>query len=140
MLARDAAGRVRCGVQSRSGPSSAQNGARFNIKYKKRASYSTCVPWPRMDPGSVLLRVVSFVRIFHAARLRLVLIDNALQTRDVLQQALGAQPQEVVAELRILEVNFEQPVIGDSQHLPILAAFKRLRAPGVVSEKTKLAY
>src|SRR5262249_3015044 len=63
--------------------------------------------------------------------LRLVLIDNSLQTPDVLQQTLRAQAQEVVAEFWILEVDFEQPIVGDGQHLPILGAFERLRTPVV---------
>jgi hypothetical protein len=57
-------------------------------------------------PSSVLLRAVSLI-LFRAVGLRLVLIDNSLQTRDVLQQTLGDQPQEVIAELRIPEVDFE---------------------------------
>src|SRR6266404_1469121 len=57
-----------------------------------------------------------------------VLIDDAFQARDILQQSLRAQAQEVVAEFRILEVDFEQPVIGDGEHFPLFDAFERLRA------------
>src|ERR1700722_12855993 len=41
-------------------------------------------------------------------RLReLVLRDDAFKARDVFQQALAGQHQEVVTELRILEINFQ---------------------------------
>src|SRR5262249_21264003 len=102
-------------------------------------SYSCCVTSQRANPSSVLVGAVGLV-LYRALGLRLVLIDNSLQTRDVLQQTLGAQPQEVIADLRILEVDFEQPVVGDGQHLPILGAFERLRTPVVGCEKTKFAY
>src|SRR5215472_14137541 len=106
---------------------------------KDAPSHSIWVASPRANPSSVLLTAVSLI-LFRAVGLRLVLIDNSLQTRDVLEQTLGAQPQEVIAELRILEVDFEQPVVGDGQNLPILGAFERLRTPVVGCEKTKFAY
>src|SRR5262245_8255896 len=90
---------------------------------KDASSHSICVASQRASPSSVLLIAVGLV-LFRALGLRLVLIDNSLQPRDVLEQTLGAQSQEVIAELRILEVDLEQPVVGDGQHLPVLGAFE----------------
>src|SRR5215203_4492563 len=77
--------------------------------------------------SSIFDRPLSSTRAFrHALNLsqfRPVLGNGGVQTRDVLHQALGGQPQEVVAELRILEVELEQPVVCDGEHLAILEAF-----------------
>ena len=43
------------------------------------------------------------------------LCDNSFQSRDVFQQALAGQDQEVIAELRILKVDLEQLFVGDPE-------------------------
>src|SRR4051812_38874147 len=63
-----------------------------------------------------------------------------LQALDVLQQPLAGQHQEVIAELRILEVDLEQPVVGDRQHLAVLDAFDRSGAPVVRREEAEFAH
>src|SRR5208283_2068801 len=70
----------------------------------------------------------------------LSLRDASLKTCNVLQQALGGKTEKVVAELRILEIDFEQSVIGDSQHGAILDTFDRLRPSVVRREKTQFAH
>src|SRR6516165_9402470 len=70
----------------------------------------------------------------------LFLRDNSFQPRDVLKQALAGQNQEVIAELRILKVDFEQPVICDGQHLSILDTFDRSRSPVVGRKEAKLTH
>src|ERR1700757_4505426 len=61
----------------------------------------------------------------------LVLRDNSFEPRDVFQETLAGEDQEVIAELRILKVDLEQLFIGDRQNLSILEAFDRPRAPVV---------
>src|SRR6266436_3066583 len=56
-----------------------------------------------------------------------VLGDNCLEPRDIFQQPLAGQDQEVIAELRILEVDLQQLLIADGQHMPVLGAFDRRR-------------
>src|SRR6266403_4908197 len=55
-----------------------------------------------------------------------VLGDNCLEPRDIFQQPLAGQDQEVIAELRILEVDLQQLLIADGQHMPVLGGLDRL--------------
>ena len=57
-----------------------------------------------------------------------VFLDDAFQTGDVLHEPVAAQAQEVVSELRILEIDLEQLVVRDGQHVTAFNAFHRLRA------------
>src|SRR5215470_3412924 len=70
----------------------------------------------------------------------LILRDDGFGPREIFQQALAGQDKEVIAELRILEVDLEQLFIADSQDAAILDTFDR-RGPAVVErEETKLAH
>ena len=44
---------------------------------------------------------------------RFLLCESCFQPRDVFQEALAGQDEEVIAELRILKVDFENPFIGN---------------------------
>ena len=61
----------------------------------------------------------------------LVLRDDCLGPREIFQQALAGQDKEVIAELRVLEVDLKQLFIADSQDAAILDTFDR-RGPAVV--------
>src|SRR5258708_35248754 len=68
----------------------------------------------------------------------LVLRDDGFGPREIFQQALAGQDKEVIAELRVLEVDLEQLFIADSQDAAILDTFDR-RGPAVVERgETKL--
>src|SRR6202008_3614527 len=70
----------------------------------------------------------------------LVLRDDGFGPREIFQQVLAGQDKEVIAELRVLEVDLEQLFIADSQDAAILDAFDR-GGPAVVGrEETKLAH
>ena len=60
-----------------------------------------------------------------------VLGDSPFESRDVFKQALAGQHEEVVTELRILKVDFEQLFISDGENVPGLRAFDRRRPPVV---------
>ena len=60
----------------------------------------------------------------------LVLRDDSFGPREIFQQALAGQDKEVIAELRVLEVNLEQLFIADSQDAAILETFDRRRPAG----------
>ena len=55
------------------------------------------------------------IRIFDPA-----LLNDFFKTRDILQKTFAAEAEEIIAELWILEVNFQQPVIGHGQDFAIL--------------------
>ncbi len=59
----------------------------------------------------------------------LIFLHDALEPRNVLQQALAGETEQVVAEFRILEVQLEQRFIGDGQDVAVLDALDRLRTP-----------
>ena len=61
-------------------------------------------------------------------------------SRDVLQQAIAGEAKEEIAELRVIEVDFQQPVIGDGQHLAALYTFDRLRPSVIGCDKAKFAH
>ena len=73
-------------------------------------------------------------------QLDLILLDNSFKTRNVLNEAIAGETEKVIAELRILEVDFEQPILGDGQHLAVLDAFDRLRPSVVGREKAQFAH
>src|SRR5438552_14502151 len=81
-------------------------------------------------------RVTQVVRLLRD----LVLRQRRLEPGDVLEQALGRQHQEVVAELRVLKVDLEQLFVGDGQDLAVLDAFDRRRSPVVGGEKAEFAH
>src|SRR4029077_13755252 len=66
--------------------------------------------------------------------------DNPFQTRYVLEQPLSGQHNKVIAELRVLEINFEQLFISYGHHLPIFNAFDGRGSPLIWSKETKLAH
>src|ERR1700746_758584 len=53
----------------------------------------------------------------------LVLRDDGFGPREIFQQALAGQDKEVIAELRVLEVDLKQLFIADSQDAAILDTF-----------------
>src|SRR6201996_2867728 len=70
----------------------------------------------------------------------LVLRDDGFGPREIFQQALAGQDKEVIAELRVLEVDLEQLFVADSQDAAVLDTFDR-RGPAVVErEEAKLAH
>ena len=48
---------------------------------------------------------------------RFLLCESCFQPRDVFQEALAGQEEQVIAELRILKVDFKQPFISYGQDL-----------------------
>jgi hypothetical protein len=52
-----------------------------------------------------------------------LLCESSFWPRDVLQQTLARQDGELIAELRILEVDFKQSIISYGQHLPVVYTF-----------------
>src|ERR1700757_1890946 len=63
---------------------------------------------------------------------RFLLCESCFQPRDVFlealvvfQEALAGQDEEIIAELRILKVDFKQPLIGDAQDLSVFYALDR---------------
>jgi hypothetical protein len=66
-----------------------------------------------------------------------VLGDNCFEPRDIFQQALAGQDQEVIAELRILEVDLQQLFVADGQDMAVLDAFDRRRAAVVRRQKAR---
>jgi hypothetical protein len=72
---------------------------------------------PRTDVGSVRNQRLSYVAGGRSLRTGLLLCDDSLQPRDVFQEALTGQDEEVITELRILKVDFKQPFISYGQDL-----------------------
>src|SRR4029078_10618091 len=81
----------------------------------------------------------AFRRRLQFQEFRLVLRVGHFETRDVLHQALGGEAEEIIAELGILEVELEQPVVGDGQHLAVFEAFNRCGPLVVRIDEAKLA-
>ena len=57
-----------------------------------------------------------------------------------MSQLLADQHNKVIAELRILEIKFEQLFISYGHHLPIFNAFDGRGSPLIGSKETKFAY
>ncbi len=85
------------------------------------AKVKRCHPWPE-------------------SAARLFLCDKSFQSRDVFQQALAGQHQEVIAELRVLKVDLEQLFVGDGQHVTVLDAFDGRGSPVIGRQKTEFAH
>src|SRR5882757_2741517 len=82
----------------------------------------------------------SFSRLAQRIPRGFLLCDSSFQPRDVLQQALAGQDEEVIAELRILEVDFKQPFISYGQHLPVLYTFDRRGSPLIGRKEAKFTH
>src|SRR6266567_3538162 len=70
----------------------------------------------------------------------LVLLYNRFEPRNVFQQALAGQDQEVIAELRVLKVDFQKLFVSDGQHVPVFDAFDRRGSSVIGRQKTKFAH
>src|SRR3984885_12137992 len=70
----------------------------------------------------------------------LVLRDDALESCDVFQQALAGQHQEVVTELRILEIDFQELLVGDREHVAVFETGHGRRALVVGREEAEFAH
>src|ERR1700750_3453626 len=68
------------------------------------------------------------------------LLNNLFKTRDILQKRFAGEAEEIIAELWILEVNFQQSVIGHRQDFAILNAFDRLRPSIVGRQEAELTH
>src|SRR5262245_8373920 len=68
-----------------------------------------------------------------------VLLDDGSEARIVFEQALAAEAQEIIAEVGILEAQFQQLVIGDGEDLAVLDALHGLGAAVVRRQKSKLS-
>jgi len=66
-------------------------------------------------------------------------LDDSFQPRDVFQQTPSGQNKEVVAELRILKVDFKQPVISYAQDLPVFDALDRPGSSVIGRKEVKVA-
>jgi hypothetical protein len=55
----------------------------------------------------------------------LLFCNDSFQPRDVFQEALTGQYEEVIAELRILKVDFKQPFVSYGQDLSVFYALDR---------------
>src|SRR5262249_32976994 len=69
-----------------------------------------------------------------------LLCESSFQPRDVLQQTLAGQNEKVVTELRILEVDFEQPLIGYRQHLSVFDTLDCPRTSVVWREEAEFSH
>src|SRR5690349_7292492 len=65
-------------------------------------------------------------------------LDDGGEARIVLEQALAAETQEIISEVRILEAQFQELVIGDGEHLGILDTLDGLCPTVVWSQKSQL--
>ena len=86
--------------------------------------------------GNVLQRAARC----HHKPCRALLRKRLFQPRDVLQETLAGQNEEVIAELRVLEVDLEQPVIGDRQHVAVFETFDGRGAPVVGRQESQFAH
>src|SRR5262245_44303699 len=68
------------------------------------------------------------------------LLDNFFKPRDVLQKTFAGEAEKIIAELWILEVDLQQPVIGHGQDFAILSAFDRLRPSIVRRQEAELTH
>src|SRR6476620_3544324 len=101
--------------------------------------------WVHSEPSA---RACSAPRCSHSARVAarggllrdLVLGDDRFQPRDVFQQALAGQDQEIIAELRVLKVDLEQLLIGDGQDVASLRALDGRRSPVVRRKEAEFAH
>src|SRR5436309_11316527 len=73
------------------------------------------------------------------ARRQFPLRQHGFQSRYVLQQPLGGQPQEIKAERRVLEIQPLHLVIGDGEHYAGLDAFHARRAAVLRRQQSELA-
>src|ERR1700730_974844 len=85
---------------------------------------------------------VVLVRAARRGRLlrKFVLCDDRFEPGDVFQQALAGQDQEVIAELGVLKVDFEQLFVSDGQHVPVLGALDRRRPPVIGRKEAEFAH
>src|SRR3954468_20538301 len=67
-----------------------------------------------------------------------ILLDDGGEAGVVFQQALAAETQEIISEVRVLEAQFQELVVGDGEHLAVLGALHRLGPAVVGGEKSKL--
>src|SRR5262245_20420168 len=88
----------------------------------------------RPHDGRVAARLIA-IRIFDPA-----LLNNLFKTRDVLQKTFAGEAEKIIAELRILEVDLQQSVIGHGQDFTILSAFDRLRPSIVGRQEAELTH
>src|SRR5271170_6587294 len=56
-------------------------------------------------------------------------VDDRLETRIILQQALGRQAQIIIAKFRILKNELKELFIAEGEDVAILNAFDGLRPP-----------
>ena len=75
--------------------------------------------WSNQEPK------LSYVTRGRSLRSGLLLCDDSFQPRDVFQEALTGQDEEVITELRILKVKFKQPFISYGQDLSVFYALDR---------------
>src|SRR6266852_618152 len=73
------------------------------------------------------------------ARRQFPLRQHRFESRDVLQQPLGGQPQEIKAEGRVLEIQLLHLVVGDGQYRAALDAFHARGAPVLRRQQAELA-
>src|SRR5262245_15222741 len=81
------------------------------------------------------------IRIF-AAILQIgpALLNNLFKTRNVLQKTFAGEAEEIIAELWILEVDLQQPVIGQRQDFALLNAFDCPRPSIVGRQEAELTH
>src|ERR1700747_260040 len=95
---------------------------------------------PRTDVGSVRNQQLSYVAGGRSLRTGLLLCDDSLQPRDVFQEALTGQDEEVITELRILKVDFKQPFISYGQDLSVFYALDRPSSPIIGRKEAKFSH
>jgi hypothetical protein len=68
------------------------------------------------------------------------LCESCFQPRDVFLEALAGQDEEIIAELRILKVDFKQPFVSYGQDLSVFYALDRHGSSVVRRKEAKFAH
>ena len=97
--------------------------------------------------GAVKAKVSSYAMRGCRLSRRFLLCESCFQPRDVflealvvVQEALAGQDEEIVAELRILKVDFKQPFISYGQDLSVFYALDRHGSSVVRRKEAKFAH
>ena len=65
---------------------------------------------------------------------------SAFEPREVFKQALAGQDEKVIAELRILKVEFKQPIIAYGEDLSVFYAFDRPGSSVIGRKETNFSH
>src|SRR5690349_15996836 len=83
--------------------------------------------------------LVPFLSSGHVLQCRGFFRQPFLQPRDVLQQPLARELEEIKSELRVLEIELAQLFVAEREHLAISDAFERSGTPVFRREQSHFA-